>query len=208
MPASQPTRHESPQRAIRRLYHDVWGYEIPSEDERAIRASKGTSMYGEIMPAAVDKLIGHLDLDTRDVFFDLGSGVGKVVLQVAMTAPVRKCVGVELARSRNQQAVKVLRRARAERLLRARACVFRNADLLESDVSDATVVYCCSTAFSLRFMRALTRKLSGLAPGLRLLTTQPLFTFHGFREVDRLLLDMSWKRRSPLYVYRLEKRRA
>ncbi|MGB1013439.1 MAG: hypothetical protein ACPG4T_04830 [Nannocystaceae bacterium] len=52
-------------------------------------------------------------------------------------------------------------------------------------------------------MRKLISRLSDLRPGLRLVSSRGLLEEGPFEQVDRLLLDMSWKRRSPLYVYRL-----
>jgi hypothetical protein len=140
------------------------------------------------------------------VLYDLGAGVGKVVLQIAMSEPVRGCVGVELSRTRIKAARSALRQARAFGMIRARQCLFRHDDILRANLSDATVVYTCSTAFSDLFMRRLVRRLAQLRPGLRLVSTQDLDPHPSFRLLDVLALDMSWKRRSRVYVYRLEHR--
>lgn len=198
---------QDPREAVRRLFRDVWAYEIPKAEERTIRASRGSPLYGEIKPASVHRLLGHLELGVDDVLYDLGSGAGKMVVQAAMTVPLRRCVGVELSKMRHDAAKEALARAHEEGLVVARRCEFRNEDLLEADLSDATVVYTCSTGFSLRFMRSLTRKLSRLREGLVFVTTQWLFTRHGFEEVDSLRLDMTWKRRSEVHVYRLRRPR-
>jgi len=202
MPA-RTTTTEDPRKAVRRLFRDVWAYEIPKADERRIRASSGSPLYGEITPASVDRLLSHLGVGEDDVLYDLGSGVGKMVIQAAMTVPLRACVGVELSKMRHEAAVQALAQARKEGLVLARRCELRNEDLLETGLSDATVVYTCSTGFSLRFMRSLTKKLSRLRKGLVFVTTQWLFTRHGFEEVDCLRLDMTWKRRSDVHIYRL-----
>jgi hypothetical protein len=203
MPARTTT--EEPRKAVRRLFRDVAAYEIPKAEERRVRASTGSPLYGEITPTSVDKLLGHLEIGADDVLYDLGSGVGKMIIQAAMTVPLRRCVGVELSEMRHEAAKRALERAREEGLVKARRCEFRNEDLLQADLSDATVVYSCSTGFSLRFMRSLTRKLSRLEEGLVFVTTQWLFTRHGFEEVDSLRLDMTWKRRSAVHIYRLRR---
>jgi hypothetical protein len=196
---------EDPRKAVRRLFRDVWAYEIPKADERRVRASSGSPLYGEITPASVARLLDHLGVGEDDVLYDLGSGVGKMVIQAAMTVPLRGCVGVELSRTRHEAAEQALARARKEGLVVARQCELRNEDLLEADLADATVVYSCSTGFSLRFMRKLTKKLTGLREGLVFVTTQWLFTQYGFEEADCLRLDMTWKRRSDVHIYRLRR---
>lgn len=200
--------HEPPDRTdvrayLRALYRGVSGYDISHEEERDVRMARGSPTYGEITFAAVEQLADHLALGPGDVFYDLGSGVGKAVLQLAMTRPLRRVVGLELSPSRHLHASAALARARADGKLVARACAFVHGDILDAPLADATVAYTCSTAFSDSFMRKLVRKLAALRPGLRFVTTRHPIVRHGFVETAELRLDMSWHRRSPVYIYEL-----
>lgn len=59
------------------------------------RVEKRQLMYGSVMPSAVQKLTDALSIGPGDSFFDIGSGIGQVVLQVALcTGATSK--GVEL----------------------------------------------------------------------------------------------------------------
>lgn len=191
---------------LRRLYGSEHGYELEPDEDARVSATGSSSTYGEIMPTAVTKLVDHLRLGRRDAFYDLGSGVGKVVLQVALTAPVTKCVGIELVRSRHLVARRMLDRLRPTGLLRARACAFRQTDFMRAQLGDATVVYTCSTAFSTPFMNELAARLARLRPGLRWVSTQDVDDNEWFRLEDLIRLDMSWRRRSKVHVYRLVQR--
>lgn len=42
-------------------------------------------------------MIDQIEITSDDVFVDLGSGVGQVVLQMAAATPCRICLGVERA---------------------------------------------------------------------------------------------------------------
>jgi hypothetical protein len=190
--------------AVRRLYRGVDGFMISQQEETHVRAARGSPLYGEITPMGVQRLLERLDLGERDTFYDLGSGVGKVVLQTAMTVRLRRCVGIELARSRVRTARSMLRRARQEKLIVSRRCVFANEDFMESDLSDGTCVYTCSTAFSLRFMRMLARKIEGLGRELTFVTLQELTPRRRFELVDTLRLDTTWTRRTPVHIYRVQ----
>lgn len=203
---------EDPRAVLRRLYRDedgyeLHGYELDELDEARVLATKSSPTYGEIMPTATDRLIEHLCMRADDVFYDLGSGVGKVVLHVAMRAAIKRCVGVELARGRHRIARGVLAEVRALGLLRARECELRCADFMRVPMLDATVVYTCSTAFSTPFMNELCARLARLTTGLRWVTTQDLDENPWFQLEDVLRLDMSWRRRSKVHVYRLERSR-
>ncbi len=188
---------------MRRLYRDVDGFEIAKSQERRIERVESSPTYGEIMPTALDQLIDALEMEEDDVFFDLGSGMGKVVLQVAMTARLKQCVGIELVDSRHRVACEVLADARAQGLLRTDDVVFRHSDMLRARLSGATVVYTCSTAFSDVFMAKLVARLARLPAGLRVATLLDLEDNPWFELDDVLRLDVSWRRRAKMHVYRL-----
>lgn len=192
-----------PPRLIRQLYRDADGYTLSRADAERVTATRSSPTYGEIMPAATGHLLEYLRLTRRDRFYDLGSGLGKVVLHAAMSGPIAKCVGLELADSRHRIAQQKLRHVRALGLIRAQRCSFRRADFMRAQLGDATVIYTCSTAFSTTLMNALAARLATLTPGLRWVSTQELEDHPRFDLIDTLRLDMSWQRRSEVFVYRL-----
>jgi SAM-dependent methyltransferase len=192
---------KDPRAALRRLYRDLDGFEIPRDDARRIARSKGSSIYGELMPTATIRLLTHLELGRRDRFVDLGSGAGKVVLLAAMTTEVASALGVELSASRVAVAEQALARARAEGLPGAERASFVEADMLRHPLDEATVIYTCSTAFSTAFMRRLTRRLAEL-PKLRAVASLQDFDPHpAFELAEVYKLDASWKRNTKVYVY-------
>jgi len=192
----------SPGAVIRHHYRGVDdGFAIPRDEERAIRATRGSPVYGEIRPASVSRMIDRLVLGPRDVFYDLGSGIGKVVNQVAISAPVRRAVGIELSRTRVATSRSVLRALRTEERVVAKQVSFRHASILDVDLGDATVVYTCSTAFSWRFLSRICRHLRKVGRPLRFLSVQELEPLAGFHHVDTLRLDMTWQPRDRVYLY-------
>ena len=79
---------------------------------------------------------------------DLGSGLGRTVLQVAMTSPVRKSIGLELSASRHDQALWSL-----QQLQERHGHALSNVELDVQDITTgsfegATHFMLCSTAFS------------------------------------------------------------
>lgn len=193
---------EDARQALRRLYRERDGFSVSKRSESVVSKARSSAMYGEIMPTATMRLIEYLDLERDDALYDLGSGVGKLVLLAAMTTQA-KCVGVELVEPRYRLAVEALEEARREKLVRARHVEMVHADFMRVDLTDATVIYTCSTAFPPSFMRRLTRHLASLREGLTLVSLQDLDPNPWFVEVDVLRLDMSWRRRAKVYVYRL-----
>lgn len=193
---------DDPRRTILRVYRQVDdGFFIPDTEESEIRATRGSPTYGEITPTSVDRMLTYLQMTDRDVFYDLGSGVGKVINQVAISVPIRRCVGVELSETRVRLARSALRRLRREVPVRARRCSFRCEDLLDTALDDATVIYTCSTAFSWRFLVRICQRVRAIGRPLKFLTVQELEPMKGFEHVETLRLDMTWQRRDRLYIY-------
>lgn len=187
---------------MNRLYKDICGFEIPKNDVQQVKSSKGSPVYGEITVTSTNKLFSHVKLTNKDVLYDLGSGVGKVVLYAGLFSRVKKAIGVELSAVRHQESLLALKRAHEVDAHIAKRCQFQNADILTLDLSPASVIYTCSTAFSLDFMRKLTAHLASFTHNFRLISLQELPNTRYFDELAILRLDMSWQRATPVYIYR------
>lgn len=63
-------------------------------------------VYGEILRSGVDKLIEKIKkyktITEKDVFIDIGSGCGKLVLHTAVTSPIKTIIGVEVVPQRQR----------------------------------------------------------------------------------------------------------
>jgi precorrin-6B methylase 2 len=153
------------------------------------------------------RLLEHLAPEPHDVFYDLGSGIGQVALHAALATRVASSIGIELLPARHESAQTALARAREIGLERARVCAFRRGDFLRTRLTEATLVYVCSTAFPFALMQQLTRKLANNRVGLVVATLSELDDTPWFRTETTLRLDTSWRRRTPVYIYRLVRRR-
>jgi SAM-dependent methyltransferase len=186
---------------INRVYKDIAGFEIPPSDAKQIRKSKGSPIYGEINVTALEKLLDFLNLKPEDSFYDLGSGVGKVVMQTALTTPVGRAFGVELSATRHLEAKLALARALSFDPSLKNRIKLLNCDLLTLDLSEASVVYTCSTAFSQSFMNTVTKRMATFTHPFRLVSLQELPHEKDFELIKVLRLDMSWLRSTPVHVY-------
>lgn len=54
-------------------------------------------VYGETSYDLICQMIDEINITSDDIFLDLGSGVGQVVLQMAAATPCKICLGVEKA---------------------------------------------------------------------------------------------------------------
>lgn len=213
------------------LYQNVSGYRIAEEEKQSIRCEGGDPTYGEILYESAQVLLEDLQLTPQDVFYDLGSGAGKLIAQVYLTTPVKKAAGIELSPSRCNMAqtrapylrkiAEVTTRFNCDitaainqkpvqqtRCLPSKELIFSQENMLKADLSDATVVFMCSTCFSDELMHNITNKLAGLKEGLRVITLKDLPPHKDFKLVRNYQLPMSWSKSSagsPVYVYKLER---
>jgi SAM-dependent methyltransferase len=118
-------------------------------------------VYGEILLPTADRIFDHLKLTEKDRFLDLGCGRGKLVLLAAARGiPAR---GIELVPLH-------LRCAEyAARPLCEKAS-FLQADMLEADVSDATLLWASGTCWTESLRQALAQRLAQLPEGTRILS--------------------------------------
>ena len=100
-----------------------------------------------------------------DVFVDLGSGSGRLVLLVHLLTPVAESVGVELSQTRHEAAQAAMAEAIASQLIcDGEAACGRKVDLvcssmLHYDLSDATMVFVYNLCFDDPFLQELEAKL-------------------------------------------------
>lgn len=76
---------------IKKLYTNI---EIPKNINDNINCT-----YGEILPSSIKKIFNHINLYNK-TFLDIGSGLGKIVLQVAIDYPIKKSYGIEICQNK------------------------------------------------------------------------------------------------------------
>ena len=75
--------------------HTGFGSDITDEN-----IDPGNLQYGEVTYQGMQPLYSALDLRPGDVFYDLGCGVGKLVLYVALRGDAQRSVGLEVGQRR------------------------------------------------------------------------------------------------------------
>ena len=110
----------------------------------------------------VEQMLGLANVKAGDVVYDLGCGDGRVVITAAKQDGVR-AVGIDIDPERIRQSMENARKAGVENRVS-----FRNEDLFEADIGEATVV-------SLYLLHALNLKLrpklwKELKPGTRIVS--------------------------------------
>lgn len=163
----------------------------------------------------------------KHVFYDLGSGVGKMTLQVYLDYPqVNASIGVELSQERHRAAVTLhshvlgdcdsacepcqVNHASTQCCWQAqdgRCCKLRCEDILDTDFSDATIIWLANSFMSESFLEQLFDMMLHHAPRLQYIgVNDPLsewdINIPGFTLDAKLTIPMSWDDQWTAYVYR------
>ena len=158
---------------IDRLLNEHWqGKSAWLRDEA--EKDKKQFTYGEVTPIGVRQLIEILGLQAIDVddegnqikptvFYDLGSGAGKLVVQMFLEKVTSISIGVELSKTRHTLAVNtwnavqeasglfradlVCKILHDDQVVEQERVQLWNGDIMDTDLSDATHIYMSSLCF-------------------------------------------------------------
>jgi len=135
-------------------YSKSCGYRLPENEMYAMANEMYT--YGELMREGVLEIIQHTAMGPSDVFYDLGCGVGKVVVQVGIESSVERTIGLEVIPHRvacaNTAIANLLNHPHCPVKLQQNGN--KRVEIREEDIfkglwqNDATVVYGCLNCFS------------------------------------------------------------
>lgn len=167
--------------------------------------------YGEITYAGMEPLYKALMLKPDDVVYDLGSGLGKLVLYLALRGPAQRVVGIEVGERRHRNA------AAAEGRLRATlgnglagdagarssefACI--QGDIRNLIYKDATVVLFSNLCMDASLTAAAIRNFCK-CPWLRtVVAVAPLIPHPRVRLAGMVRVECTWARVSAWNIYEL-----
>eukprot|EP00746_Dinoflagellata_sp_MGD_P006665 gnl/MRDRNA2_/MRDRNA2_113102_c0_seq1.p1 gnl/MRDRNA2_/MRDRNA2_113102_c0~~gnl/MRDRNA2_/MRDRNA2_113102_c0_seq1.p1 ORF type:complete len:497 (+),score=102.81 gnl/MRDRNA2_/MRDRNA2_113102_c0_seq1:141-1631(+) len=148
-------------------------------------------VYGELKPAGVKKILDFAGVGTGDVFYDLGCGTGKVVLQVALEADVDRAVGAELAHPRAELAKDALASLKELEPKAMENVLFHEGDFFKLDLSDATVIFTASLVFPDDVLRNLEGMVTTLPPGTMIISLRQFDGCHPGLVQHRLTLQLA-----------------
>mmetsp|Transcript_79494 Transcript_79494/g.233669 ORF Transcript_79494/g.233669 Transcript_79494/m.233669 type:complete len:282 (-) Transcript_79494:41-886(-) len=172
-------------------YHGLDGLKLSASD--AAKASEeGTTFqktYGEFAAGGVEVLLDSLNVTTDDVFCDLGSGIGKVVMQAYLERRPKEAIGIELSEARHRLA-EVARDRLLSSLTSGARLTFVHGDVFDSDstLARCSKIFVCSTVWPLELLERMEQKLVSLefrrTPVL-VASSKQLRAFGGIMETNR-----------------------
>lgn len=182
-----------PKAYLQMIYENKGGYTIPKEEVEAILSEGGHPQYGEIPYDSAAHILDDLDPSRRDVFYDLGSGVGKLVIQVYLTTSVKRSVGIELSQTRWDIAESCRKKlVEDDHTANGRDLAFLNQNIATASFSDATICFISGLAFPLSLIQSVMDRLGSLGHDVKVMSILPLPEHPQFKFIKTYNLPMSW----------------
>jgi len=148
-----------------------------------ISRKKWHKLYGETPFITLQKIAEAAAVTSEDVFYELGSGRGRGCFWIAHFVGC-SVVGVEINSHFVTKAMMVKQKFHCERV------VFLCADILETPLETASVIYLYGTTFSDRMIAALAEKLRRLKKGTKIISiSYALQDFCGAENAFRLVKE-------------------
>jgi hypothetical protein len=155
--------------------------------------------YGEItkkgVQTIIEKISKYKDIKESDVFVDIGSGCGKLVLQMAVKTNFRNLVGIEIVDIRNKYAKSIL-----EQITpiddKDKKVFFINKDVKEFDLSICKIVFINNVLFESNLNNLIYDR---LPDGCHIISMVP-FNKCKFLK-DTFDVEVSWSEKNKVYYY-------
>ena len=184
------------QELLRHVLSKVYNHSVKDPDKLNVYEPFSPEVYGETSFDLVAQMVKAVPFKSDEVFLDLGSGVGQVVLQVAASTNIKECFGIEKATTPAKYAQEMDRLFR--RWMKWHGKTFspyrleRGDFLLEEKrvkISEASVIFVNNFAFGPTVDHKLKQKFSSLKDGTRIISSKPYCPLN-FRLTKRNLSDI------------------
>jgi tRNA G46 methylase TrmB len=160
---------------------------IKSSTLEIIDNSYDSNVYGEVSINGVYKLNNELE-EVCGTFYDIGSGNGKLLLQMSLISNFDKYVGVEISKIRHLYALEINKFLSLD-------VIFINDDVLNVDLSDAGFVFINDTMFDNKLTKSIVDKIP-----VGCYFTSVYYNSHKF--VKTIYLSVSWMSQEiPFNIY-------
>ena len=181
------------------LYSD----ELPKQGTITLSQQRITETYGEILYPSINKLIASITLTKQDVFVDLGSGKGQVVIQLFLNSLVKEAYGLELLPKLHDRALAAAQRFESELpdfFHGSRIINFLCGSFLDIPFTTATVAFINSTCFTQSLVDELGQLIENTPRIHTVLSLHPIRSLKRIAFKKAIRVECSWDS-ALCYIY-------
>ncbi len=158
---------------------------------------------GEILYHDLVTLLKLIKPDENDIFFDLGAGVGKIVLQVYLETPVKKAIGIEIMSDLHQRSLRVLDHVKAdlpEAFPANRHIQFMSGSFFSIPFETATILMISCMCFTQAMMLRLGSIINHNSHVRTVISLRPILNLTQLKLKQIIRIQCSWDA-SLCYIY-------
>ncbi|CAH0562233.1 unnamed protein product [Brassicogethes aeneus] len=181
---------------LRHILQQTYNAAVTDPDKLNQYEPFSPEVYGETSYELVCQMIDQIEITKDDVFIDLGSGVGQVVLQMAAATPCKICLGIERADVPSRYADSMNKNFRT--WMKWYGKKYGEYKLMRGDflteehrerINQATIVFVNNFAFGPSVDHQLKERFADLKDGARIVSSKSFCPLN-FRITDRNLSDI------------------
>lgn len=155
--------------------------------------------YGEILQSGISLILSKIILTPDDLFLDLGSGTGRVVLQVYLEKGVSSC-GIEFIEKRHKIAEQSLLDLQSK--VNHPLILFIQGDFFTMDWSQATIIFMCNTCFSPEMTEKIKKKMLTCKKLRYVIVLREFYTKPDWLTVqDNFMVPCTWTDETDVTIY-------
>jgi SAM-dependent methyltransferase len=181
------------------LYSGINGYDISNSARKEFSGDTANFLYGELPFQTWIKIVEQTNPKQDGVFFDLGSGTGKVVIASYMLFNFKKIIGVELLDGLHDKAVEIKEifdktiRPQVAESLKGREMKLVKESFFDTDLREADFVF-MNHPFKdgPEFVRLEEKFLDELKPGTKITTIIRSLKNPKFKQLGSQSHQFSW----------------
>lgn len=187
------------ERLFQKLYADINGYEVSIEAQNQYQGEAQSFIYGELPFETCQNIINQIQPKDNGVFFDLGSGTGRIVMTAHLLHNFRKSIGVELLDGLHNKACKIKNTFEQALLppiqnkLAGNELQFLKANIFDVNLSEADLVFINHPFKDDQLFEKLENKLiAELKPGTKVVTIIRHLRNPAFKTLGNKIYKFSW----------------
>lgn len=181
------------------LFGGVDGYKTSSTARQSSGQDCKDLLYGEMPFDTWKAIVETAKPKENAVFVDLGSGVGRAIIQSHLLFDFKKSIGVELLDGLHNKAVEIFDNFKktiepqVAESLKNKEVLFLKDNILKVDLSEADFVYMCHPFKNEQeFLQLEQRFLSQLKKGTKIVTIIRQLRNEAFKKHGSTMFDFSW----------------
>jgi hypothetical protein len=152
-------------------------------------------VYGELLRDSVETVIEKINrykkISEKDVFVDIGSGAGKLVLHLAIKSDIKTLVGVEIVPQRNRYSKWI-----KEKIVHDKSIFFIEKDVRDFDLSIATIIFMNNICFDTNLIKDIYNR---IPKGCNFISAVEIPECKILKE--EFLVSTSWTSKLKLFYY-------